>query len=394
MRLSYDDETEAFRAELGVWLDANAPTREEMSVRKTSSGNLPDWARRWQRRLFDAGWLVPGWPPELGGRNATAAQTLAYMLELNDRGLPRALNPQGLGIIAPSIKEHGTPEQQERWLIPTLKGDITWCLGMSEPDAGSDLASLRTRGELKDDGWHLDGQKVWTSGAHDADWCFCFVRTEPDAAKHKGISTFIVDMQTPGVRTRPLPELTDPHFADFNEVFFEDAVVPVENLVGERGQGWAISVGSLGHERGMLWITAWTALSADVQELVTLGVGRPELGRDLRYRDAVAASYVDATAMGALGQLGFAKFVKGEPAPEHMLLKLYGSTAQQRLYENAVSWLGPEGFVGEHIAPSHDIHAGSWEDSYLHSFANTIAGGTNEIQRNIIAERVLGLPRG
>jgi alkylation response protein AidB-like acyl-CoA dehydrogenase len=394
VRLSYDDETEAFRAELAAWLDANAPTAEEMAVKKTSSANLPDWAKRWQRRLFDAGWLVPGWPPELGGRNATAAQTLVYMLELAERGLPRALNPQGLGIIAPSIKEFGTPEQQERWLVPTLRGEITWCLGMSEPDAGSDLASLRTRGELREDGWHISGQKVWTSGAHDADWCLCFVRTEPEAPKHKGISAFVIDMSTPGVRTRPLPELTDPDQADFNEVFFDDAVVPVDNMLGERGQGWSISVGSLGHERGMLWISTWTALSADVQELVKIGIDRPELGADPRYRDAVAACYVDATAMGALGQLGFAKFVKGEPAPEHLILKLYGSTAHQRLYEATVSWLGPEGFEREHIAPSHDIHTGSWENSYLHSFAQTIAGGTNEIQRTIIAERVLGLPRG
>ena len=155
-----------------------------------------------------------------------------------------------------------------------------------------------------------------------------------------------------------------------------------------------ISLGSLGHERGMLWIGTWTRLAGDVDELVKLGVDRPELGSDPRYRDAVAAHYVDATAMGALGQLGFAKFVKGEPAPEHMILKLYGSTAWQRLYDTVVQWLGPEALVAENIAPSHDIHTGSWEDAYLHSYAHTIAGGTNEVQRNIIAERVLGLPRG
>ena len=393
MRLSYDAETEAFRADLAAWLDDNAPAPSDMQEKKNSSAHLPGWAKKWQRTLFDAGWLVPGWEPELGGRNATATQTLAYMLELERRGLPRSLNPQGIGIIGPSLKQFGTAEQQERWLLPMLKGDATWCLGMSEPDAGSDLAGLRTKGELQSDGWHINGQKVWTSGAHDADWCFAFVRTEPELAKHKGISTFVIDMKTPGIRTRPLPELASQDFADFNEVFFDDVVVPEGNLIGERGQGWAISMGSLGHERGMLWLGAWTRLQADVEELVKLGNDQPELGTDPRYRDAVAAHYVDATAMGALGQLGFAKFVKGEPAPEHMILKLYGSTAAQRLYDTAVQWVGPEALEAEHIAPSHDIYTGSWEDAYLHTYANTIAGGTNEIQRNIIAERVLGLPR-
>jgi alkylation response protein AidB-like acyl-CoA dehydrogenase len=216
MRLRFDDDAEAFRAELSAWLDANAPTDAAQQDVKTSSGHLPQWARDWQRKLYDDGWLVPGWTPELGGRNATPVQTMVYFEELSARRIPRALNPQGLGIVAPSILDVGSDAHKERYLVPTLRGEITWCIGMSEPDAGSDLAALRTRAVLDGDEWVVNGQKVWTSGAHDADFCFCFVRSEPDAPKHKGISVLIIDMQTPGITCRPLPELVDPDYADFN----------------------------------------------------------------------------------------------------------------------------------------------------------------------------------
>ena len=168
--------------------------------------------------------------------------------------MPRSLNPQGLSICAASIVEFGTDEQKERFVLPTLKGEVTWCLGMSEPNAGSDLASLTTKAERREGYFVVNGQKVWTSGAHDADYCLCFVRTDPDAPKHRGISALIIDMRTPGITCRPLPELTDPYHADFNEVFFTDVEVPEENLLGELNNGWTISQGSLRHERGMLWI--------------------------------------------------------------------------------------------------------------------------------------------
>jgi alkylation response protein AidB-like acyl-CoA dehydrogenase len=393
MRLSFDEETEAFRAELSAWLDVHAPTDEESAQVKRSSGHLPDWARAWQRRLFDAGWLVPGWPPELGGRNATPRQTMVYFEELSRRGLPRALNPQGLGIIGPSLREYGTPEQVRRWLLPTLRGELSWALGMSEPDAGSDLAGLRTRGVLAEDGWHVSGQKVWTSGAQDADLMFCFVRTEPELPKHKGISVMVIDLQSPGIRVRPLPELTDAEHADFNEVFLDDVVVPEEHLVGERGQGWRISMGSLGHERGMLWIGQQVGLARDVEALVSWGQDNPEAGRNQVFRSEVADAVIDAHAMKVLGYSGFAKFAQGLPAPEHIILKLYGAVAHQRMYDTAVQWNGVHAMDRDVISPAQQVVAGSWEEAWLHSFAHTIAGGTSEIQRGIIAERVLGLPR-
>lgn len=393
VRLSSDAETEAFRAELSAWLDAHAPSPQTIAERKRSSGHLPGWARDWQLRLFDAGWLVPGWPPELGGRDATPAQTLAYFEELSRRGLPRALNPQGIGVVAPTLLEHGTPDQRARWLVPTLRGEVTWCLGMSEPDAGSDLAALRTSAELLADGWHVNGQKVWTSGAQHADWCLAYVRTEPEAPKHKGISVLVVDLGAPGLRIRPLPELTDPEHADFNEVFFDDVVVAADNLLGGRGDGWRISMGSLGHERGMLWVGQQNALERDVLALVALGRERPALGADARFRDDVGASFVDALAMKVLGYAGFAKFARGDDAPEHTILKLFGSEAGQRLADAAAQWQGPAAFDADITSPLGQVLPGSWEEGWLHSFAHTIAGGSSEIQRNIISERLLGLPR-
>jgi alkylation response protein AidB-like acyl-CoA dehydrogenase len=394
MRLRFDDEAEAFRVELGAWLDANAPSDEAQQDFKHSSGHLPQWAREWQRKLYDNGWLVPGWPPELGGRNATPVQTMVYFEELSERRIPRALNPQGLGIVAPSILDFGTEEQKERYLLPTLRAEVTWCLGMSEPDAGSDLAGLRTRATLDGDAWVVNGQKVWTSGAHDADYCFCFVRTEPDAPKHKGISVLIIDMKTPGITCRPLPELVDPEYADFNEVFFDNVRVPADALVGERGQGWPIASTSLGHERGMLWIGQQTFLQREVEALIELGRARPELGADPSFRDAVATLWIDAQAMKAMGYRGFAKFAQGRAAPEHSLLKLFGAQTRQHGHLVASEVLGAEAYDRASHSTVSEIRSRSYGENYLWSFAYTISGGTSEIQRNIIAERVLGLPRG
>jgi alkylation response protein AidB-like acyl-CoA dehydrogenase len=393
MRLRYDDRAEAFRAELVAWLEANQPSAEQMAETKRSSAHLPDWAREWQRKLFDAGWLVPGWPPERGGRNASPVEQMIYFEEFSRRRLPRSLNPQGLSICAPSIFDHGTPEQQERWAYPTLRAEITWCLGMSEPGAGSDLASLQTRAVLEDDHFVVNGQKVWTSGAHHADWCLCFVRTDPAAPKHKGISALIIDMRSPGITCRPLPELTEPDFADFNEVFFTDVVVPRENLLGRLNDGWRITQGSLAHERGMLWIgnamSIERALEALVEQARASGIDGDQV-----VRDRIARLFVDGQAMKLMGYRAFAKFARGHASPEQSLLKLFSSEIEREVYLTATEALGPAGVDLDVVGPLWNAwRPGSWITQYLRSFAGTIAGGTSEIQRNIIAERVLGLPR-
>jgi alkylation response protein AidB-like acyl-CoA dehydrogenase len=396
MHLQYEPEDEAFRAELIAWLAEHQPSAEQFRMPKQSSAHMPGWAREWQRALFDAGWLVPGWPPELGGRNASPTQQMIYFEEISRREIVRSANPQGLGIIAPSINDYGTPEQKERFLGPTLRAEISWCLGMSEPGAGSDLASLKTRAELVGDEFVVNGQKVWTSGAHHADWCLCFVRTDPSVPKHKGISALIIDTTSPGVERRPFPELSDPDWSDFNEVFFTDVRVPKENLVGPLNGGWPITQGSLAHERAMLWITSAYDVQRTVRALVELGdravPGGGRLGDDPRYRDAVAGFHIDAQALLAMGYRGFSKFLLGKASPEHSLLKLFGSESLQRALLFGTEALGVDGLDLDQLGPKM-WRDGAWAIGYLRSFSGTIPGGTSEIQRNIISERVLGLPR-
>jgi alkylation response protein AidB-like acyl-CoA dehydrogenase len=419
MRLAPDDALTAYRAELEKWLDEHQPGPDVIGDQfRSSSAHLPQWARDWQRAMYEAGYLVPGWPPELGGRNATPQEQMVYFEVLTERLVPRTLNPQGLSICAASIVEFGNDEQRERFVLPTLRGEISWCVGMSEPGAGSDLASLTTRAELREDHFVVNGQKVWTSGAHEADLCMCYVRTDPDAPKHRGISVLIIDMKSPGITCRPLPELTDPLHADFNEVFFSDVEVPAENLVGELNEGWAVSQGSLRHERGMLWIMNVSKMERTLKALIRLA-GRDDgrggrLGDDPRLAEAIAQLSIDTVAMRCLGYRGFAKASRGEMPPEHLILKLFSSEAERHACLVAMEVLGLEGLDLDGPGPNRysewdlahfepdpmeagvasSFYDGAWAVQYLRSFAGTIAGGTSEIQRNIVAERVLGLPRG
>ena len=325
MRLAPDESVLAFRREFEAWLDEHLPPAHLMANLRRSSAHLPEWARTFQRELFEAGYLVPGWPPELGGRNATPQEQMAYFEVITERMVPRSLNPQGLSICAASIVEFGTEDQKERFVLPTLKGEITWCLGMSEPNAGSDLASLTTKAERRDGHFVVNGQKVWTSGAHEADYCLCYVRTDPEEPKHRGISVIIIDMRTPGITCRPLPELTDQHHADFNEVFFTDVEVPEENLLGELNGGWAVSQGSLRHERGMLWIMNVSKMERTLKALVRLA-RRPDgrggtLGDDARIAEAIGRLATDTAAMRCLGLPGLREVDPGRdvaraPRPE------------------------------------------------------------------------------
>ncbi|MBM3672166.1 MAG: acyl-CoA dehydrogenase [Actinobacteria bacterium] len=396
MRLGYRGTEESFRHELVTWLEQHVPAREILDQPKQSSAFLQDWSRAWQRTLFDAGWLVPGWPPELGGRNASPSEQMIYFEEMTRREIPRTMNPQALGIISPSLRDYGSPEQQERWLLPTLKAEIAWCLGMSEPGAGSDLASLKTRAVLDGDNFIVNGQKVWTSGAHHSDWCMCYVRTDPDVPKHKGISILIIDMHSPGVEARPFAELSEPNYFDFNEVFFTDVVVPKEHLLGDLNNGWALTQGSLSHERAMLWIDAAYAAQRAFAVMTELAdrpaPGGGTLSDDARYRDLVGRFYVDTQAQMLMGYRGLSKMALGKPAVEHSLLKLYGSESLQELLLSGSEMLG-HGAVDVEVLGPKMWRDGSWIVQFLRSFAATIPGGTSEIQRNIIAERVLGLPR-
>jgi alkylation response protein AidB-like acyl-CoA dehydrogenase len=394
VQLTFDADVEEFRADFVAFLDHNLPSETEALERARSSSHIPQWAQHWQRLMFDNGWLLPGYPPEFGGRNATLLQQYVHQQELARRRVYLTFNPQGVGIISASLISFGTPEQQRRWAVPILRAEITASLGMSEPGAGSDLASLRTRAEYVagEDGDHfvVNGQKVWTSGAHDADVLLAFVRTDPNAPKHKGISALMIPTDLEGVVRRPFASACDRDDLDFNEVFFNDVRVPAENLVGPLNEGWRVANGSLGHERNMLWLSYADRL----QELVDDFSARTALDRD-RYATLV----MDNQALRLLGSQALARAARGDEDVAAMsVLKLYGSEASQMASEYALSAAGVDGLAhpsmsGPYSAHHLDLYRSGWFDRYMRSFGGTIAGGTSEIQRNIIAQRVLGLPR-
>jgi alkylation response protein AidB-like acyl-CoA dehydrogenase len=390
MKLSFGPEDEAFRGELCAFLDANTPeeARAGADFMGEYSGDeiVPKWLRDWQATLFDAGWMIPAYPPELGGRNCTPVQTLVYLETMANRRLPRSGHFPGYAIVTPSLLEFGNEAQQA--LAPAAaRGDTIWCIGMSEPNAGSDLAGLQTRAEVFDDHFVVNGQKVWTSYAQIAQKCFCYVRTDPTVAKHRGISLLIIDMETPGIEVRPLTHIT--RKADFAEVFFTDVVVPRENLVGPLHGGWAITQGSLAHERAGLWVEGVSRFEQTVDALVALA-RRTGRNKDPVVRRKIAQTYELASSLRSLGYQGFASFAQGSSAPEHSYMKMATSEAGKAAYELGMEIIGPYGAV---IDEARGEEAGRWVTSFFVSFANTIAGGSSEIQRNIIAQRVLGLPR-
>ena len=391
MQLTFDPDVEEFRAEFVEFIDANLPSEAETLERPRSVSHMPAWARRWQRLLFDNGWLLPGQPPEFGGRNATVLQQFVHLEELCKRRIYHSFNPQGVNIVAASLISFGSEEQKHRWAVPVLKGEKTASLGMSEPSAGSDLASLRTRAVLDGDHFVVNGQKVWTSGAHDADFLLTFVRTDPDAPKHKGISVLVIPTDLPGVVCRPFPSVCGIDDLDFNEVFFTDVRVPAENLVGPLNGGWGVANGSLGHERTMMWL----GFADRIDNMLSDFHPRTPLERD-----QYATSVMDYQALRLMGSKGLAKAARGETDVAGVsVVKLFGSEAELRLAENALTAAGPDGLVhpsmsGPYEHMNLDHYFNSWFERYARSFAGTIAGGTSEIQRNIIAQQVLGLPRG
>jgi alkylation response protein AidB-like acyl-CoA dehydrogenase len=397
VKLTFDASVEKFREEFLGWLAANRPSPEEMAAEPAlSSAHLPGWAKRWTRRMFDHGWLVPAWPKERGGRNAGPIETLVYLEEFTRSHIPRTTNPQGLGIVAPSILDYGSERQIEEYALPILRGERAACLGMSEPGAGSDLAALDTRAVLDGDSFVVNGQKVWTSGANYADFCFLFCRTDPAAPKHRGISVLLVEMDTPGITVRPLPEIVGPEHPDLNEVFFSNVVVPKENLVGPLNNGWAMANGSLAHERGMVWLSGVLGLEESSARLVAeapalLAKRSPQERAVLA--DRVVQSYVDSVAARCLGYRGFAKLVRGGTAPEQALMKLLTSESQQRLALAASELLGDRALDLLDRVDAQALRY-AWLERYFQTFGGTISAGSSEIQRNIIAEKVLGLPKG
>jgi len=390
VQLTFDEDVEAFRAEFSAFLDQNLPTEAQTLERPQSVSHMPQWARVWQRLLFDNGWLLPAQSPEFGGRNATVLQQFVHLDELCRRRIFHSFNPQGVNIVATSLIAFGTAEQKQRWAVPVLRGEMTASLGMSEPNAGSDLAALSTRAVREGDEFVVNGQKVWTSGAHHADFLLTFVRTDPDVPKHKGISALIIPTDTEGLVCRPFADIASQDNLDFNEVFFADVRVPAENLVGELNQGWRVANGSLGHERTMMWLLFADRLDNLIADC------RPRTPLE---RDQYASMIMDYHALRAMGSAALARAARGEADTSSVsVLKLLGSEAERRAADVLLDTAGIEGLLhpvtGRYQHMNNDEYFASSFERYTRGIAATIAGGTSEIQRNIIAQQVLGLPRG
>ncbi len=397
MELSVHPEDESFRSELIDFLDQHCPPEALRGRDFIGGGNvdtngdgierLPEWAVQWQATQFDHGWMIPSYPAELGGRNATPPQMLIFQEELATRGIPRSLHFGGYAIVGPSLLEFGSDEQKA--MAPAaIRGDTVWCVGMSEPNAGSDLASLSTRAIEDGDSFIVNGQKVWTSYAMIAEKCFCYVRTDVDVPQHKGISVLIIDLETPGVEIRPLRHITGS--VEFAEVFFTDVVVPKANLVGELNAGWRITMGSLAHERGTLWVEGVSACQRAIDDIIDM-VRATGQNTDPVVRRRIGELYAQVRGLRAMGHKGFSSFAQGSSAPEHSFMKVAASEMRQTLYEFAMDLQGVNLAVTDE---RRAVEQGRWQGSLLMSLAGTIGGGTSEIQRNVIAQRVLGLPKG
>jgi alkylation response protein AidB-like acyl-CoA dehydrogenase len=376
-----DDGSRAFRAEFSAWLDANLTPAV---VAAAEGGGLEqddtlEILRNWNRTMADAGWAAPAWPVEHGGRAATIPEQLAWLEEMAAAKAPGVINVIGVSNIAPAIMAVGTDAQRRRYLAPMLRGDEVWSQGMSEPDAGSDLASLRTSAREDGDTFVINGQKTWNSLGRHADWCQLYVRTDPDAPKHKGISTFLVDMTTPGVEVRPLRTMAGD--LTFSELFFTDVVVPKANLLGQLNEGWKVAMTTLSYERAGV-ARLHLSLRDRLNRLMADAKGQPAMS-DPVIRDRLMGIYARIATMGWTTTRELQAIGAGRQPSAMMgsIAKLMWSTIEQSLAELAVDLLGLEGLNGR------------WGKNLASSRQSTIAGGTTEINRNILAEHGLGLPR-
>jgi alkylation response protein AidB-like acyl-CoA dehydrogenase len=381
---------EAFRRDVRGWLDGALPAIFADPARRTprSARQKIDASKAWQRTLFDGGWAGITWPREVGGRGATLVEQLLFNEECAAAGAPDSINlAVALGLVGPTLIACGTPAQRTRFLPRILRGDDIWCQGFSEPNAGSDLAGLKTRGELRGDHIVVTGQKIWTSFAQYADWCILVVRTDPTASKHRGLSFLLVDMRSPGITIRPLVEMTGE--AWFNEVFFDEVKVPRDLVVGEIDKGWDVVITTLAHERG--GTAPHARLRRELNGLFALAQRqRRDADPGVRQQLAQLAVEVQLAKLTAYRNVSGIQRT-GQPGPEGSILKLFWSEVEQRLMEVATALLGP------HAPLWHDdpraIDDGSWARELLWTRSATIYAGTSEVQRNIIAQRVLGLPR-
>ncbi len=396
MELRLSPEQEAFRRQVRDWLQANLPPGWGTPAYR--SPQTPEeqvaFARAWQRKLFEGGWAGLTWPKEYGGRGASLIEQLIYNEEYARAAAPDILCLKiGLSLVGPTLMACGSEEQKRRFLLPILRGDEIWCQGFSEPNAGSDLASVRTRAELVGEEFVISGQKIWTSVARYADWCMLVARTRFEGPKHHGLTFLLVPMKSPGITVRPLREMTGE--AWFNEVFFDNVRVPRANVVGEMDRGWDVVLATLGHERA--GTTPHIRLQAEARRLARLSHTVERYGKkaseDPLVRQKVAQSWIETTILRYSAYRNVSRLTRsGVPGPEGSILKLFWSELEQRLKDTAFEILGSCGTLCN--GDPRAVENGFWAYELLWSRSATIYAGTSEIQRNIIAQRVLGLPRG
>jgi alkylation response protein AidB-like acyl-CoA dehydrogenase len=393
MDLNLTAEERQFRDELRDWLASNVPRDWNLWREKPLEESFP-YLRAWQQKLHESGWAAVSWPREYGGRSATLMQQAIFWEEMARADAPPMANSLGLGLIGPTIIAYGTEAQKNRFVPKILSAEEIWCQGFSEPNAGSDLANLQTEARLDDGHYVVNGQKVWTSYGWVGDWCELVVRTDPNVAKHKGLTVLLVDMKAPGVEVRPLRQMTGE--SEFNELFFRDVHVPVENVLGKVNDGWNVAMSTLMHERGSYGARLHLIFKRNINRLIELAhtvkrKGKPA-AQDPLVRQKLAQLYGEVEIM-RLNQLrAFSRIsASGIPGPEGSIQKLFWSELNQRVQQFAQELLGPFGQLES--GDTRAIDKGIWSYGYLRTRGNTIEAGTSEIQRNIIGHFVLGLPR-
>jgi alkylation response protein AidB-like acyl-CoA dehydrogenase len=376
---SYPPDAEAFRAEVGPWLDANLPADlRGVTLRDIDRTGVLESLRGWNRTLADAGYAAIGWPVEFGGRDAGVFEQLVLAEELSRVDAPTSVNPIGLSNIAPAIMAFGTDDQKQRLLPRMLRGDDIWCQGFSEPDAGSDLASLRTTAVADGDHFVVNGQKVWTTLANLADWCELLVRTDPSAPKHRGISCLLVDMSLPGVEVRPLVTATGEH--EFNEMFFDDVRVPANALLGPLNDGWGVAMGTLTYERAGV-AQLHLMVRKRIARLVDLAKERG-VDSDSVIRRQLARLHLEGEYLKLLADRAMSAAAAGRPpGPESSVVKLWWAEVHQHVVATAADVLGVE------------ANSGEWGRERVAARSLTIAGGTTQVNKNLVAQRILGLPK-
>ncbi|MGD0946062.1 MAG: acyl-CoA dehydrogenase family protein [Candidatus Binatia bacterium] len=387
---------EVFRKELRSWLAANLPgeLQAEHAAKLPEAERIPR-LRAWQAKLAEARWVGITWPVEYGGREASIPEQIAYTEEMAHAQAPEVAGSLGIGIAGPSLIAYGTEAQKQRFLRRILTAEDLWCFGFSEPSAGSDLASLRTKAILEGDSFVMDGQKVWTTLAQHANWCMVLCRTDPESKRRNGISCLLVDMKSPGITVRPLRQIGGQ--AEFSEVFFEDVRVPRENLLGELHNGWQIATAALQNERGILYVVEMQILLARGRDQLLRLARERGASRDPLMRQALADIYLGVETFRHTCQRTLDKLLRwGMPGPEASIIKLHWTELTQAMPRIGMSILGPSGLLYDTPDPgSEHFNPEQWlQRTFLQAPAASIASGTSEIMRGIIAMQVLGLPRG